>query len=357
MGAAKRFKNLSLPRQEGEYARLRVLQGPDYGQVFVVIASRITVGRGEDNDVILSDLKASRRHAEFRYEVSGWKVQDMGSANGILHNGKNTRAGILRPGDTITLGETTFEFLTSDVGTQVLTSPPSRALAVVEQAKVAESALEVHRQKIRSIANAESLPAGALFNNLGRANTGDAGPAVNKRRLLIYGGLGLLVAAMFLVDDKPDPKKAAEKSGAAAKPTNAGSLVAATRNAAGLMDGSAGEAKLSPEAEAFFRAGFREFRERNYIRATMNFDNVLMINPTHELSRKYQKNCKDAIDDEVKSHMARGRKNFESGRLKFAKGHYEAVLRLLFRNENDPSFQSAREELEKVEKRLKESGT
>src|SRR4051794_5511213 len=109
MGNAVRFKQTNVPRQQGEQARLKVVQGPDYGAIYVLVAGRATIGRGEDNDVLISDLKASRLHAEFTLTQVGWLVRDKGSANGIMFNGKATREAKLKTGDTITLGETTLE--------------------------------------------------------------------------------------------------------------------------------------------------------------------------------------------------------------------------------------------------------
>src|SRR4051812_191240 len=113
MTSVVKFKLSNVPRQQGELARLKILQGPDYGSVYVLTGPRAAVGRGEDCDAMLTDLKASRRHAEFIFvQGLGWKVKDLGSSNGILHNGTNTREAMLKSSDTIGLGETTLEFLT-----------------------------------------------------------------------------------------------------------------------------------------------------------------------------------------------------------------------------------------------------
>ena len=83
----------------------------------------------EETDVVISDLKASRVHAELLGSQVGWAVQDKGSANGILHNGKTVRNAVLKSNDTIGIGETILEFITSEVGTMILTAPPRNRFA------------------------------------------------------------------------------------------------------------------------------------------------------------------------------------------------------------------------------------
>ncbi len=87
MGAAMRFKQASVPRQPGEKARMQVVRGADFGSVFVITGGRAVIGRGEDCDIVISDLKASRQHLEVLLAQNGWYVRDMGSANGIRING------------------------------------------------------------------------------------------------------------------------------------------------------------------------------------------------------------------------------------------------------------------------------
>src|SRR5690242_14810060 len=113
MGSALKFKQNNVPRQQGEQARLKVLQGPDYGSLYVIIGNKASIGRGEENDIVISDLKASRRHAEVTLGQKGWVINDLGSSNGILYGGKATRTTPLRNSDAFTLGETTLEFVVS----------------------------------------------------------------------------------------------------------------------------------------------------------------------------------------------------------------------------------------------------
>ena len=77
------------------------------GQVTVATPLRdgLTVGRGEENGVVLADRKVSRRHACFHVSAAGEvSVEDLGSTHGMLVNGARMERQSLRDGDRINLG-------------------------------------------------------------------------------------------------------------------------------------------------------------------------------------------------------------------------------------------------------------
>ena len=59
-------------------------------RVVPLTGGRIRLGRGGDNDVVLSDVSVSRYHAEILREPDGWSVHDLKSTNGVE---VNRRAG------------------------------------------------------------------------------------------------------------------------------------------------------------------------------------------------------------------------------------------------------------------------
>ena len=66
------------------------------------------------------------------------------------------------------------------------------------------------------------------------------------------------------------------------------------------------------------------------------------------MARRYRDNARLAIEDEVKTHLERGKKDFAAGKLRDARGHYEAILRLLFSDQSNPAYAEAKGQLEKV---------
>jgi adenylate cyclase len=70
----------------------------------VPLTGRIRLGRGSDNDVVLSDVSVSRYHAEILREAGGWAVHDLKSTNGVEVNRVPVEKAPLRPGDLLTVG-------------------------------------------------------------------------------------------------------------------------------------------------------------------------------------------------------------------------------------------------------------
>lgn len=338
MGAAVRFKTTQVPRQQGETARIKVLRGPDYGAVYVMSQNRATIGRGEDNDIVISDLKASRNHAEIALTQQGWSIRDLASANGILHNGKAVRGAALASKDVVTIGETQMEFVGSEQATLMLVAP----VRSVEQVQAEQAAFEAQKDRIRALAHvgAGAVKAGNPFTlGIPGARGGAIGQQNGSKRLLLYGGVALFVAFMMFGGEEP-PKKAPAKK----EPTEQRNL---------QMYLPTEEApQITRSSDLFFRNGFREYRQGNYLRAKQQFETVLQMSPGHPLATLYMKNCETRIKDEVKAHLDSGRRSFDSGKLKDAKAHFEAIVRLLHREQTNPAFIEAREQLDNVLKAM-----
>ena len=72
--------------------------------------SVFSIGRLPDNDVVVADPKASRKHAEIRPAGNGFILVDLQSTNGTRVNGTNVGEHVLVDGDRIAIGATEFRF-------------------------------------------------------------------------------------------------------------------------------------------------------------------------------------------------------------------------------------------------------
>lgn len=86
-------------------ARLIVIKGADEGKQFELSGETLAAGRDASNRIRLHDTEVSRRHAEFVPTPQGYRVLDVGSANGTFVNSKAVRDVLLRPGDQIQIGQ------------------------------------------------------------------------------------------------------------------------------------------------------------------------------------------------------------------------------------------------------------
>lgn len=77
---------------------------------------RTTVGRKPHNDIHLEDPTVSGEHAVF-LNLQHFYVEDMGSTNGVILNGKRITKRQLNNGDVIRIGRHEFKFVDEVTGT------------------------------------------------------------------------------------------------------------------------------------------------------------------------------------------------------------------------------------------------
>jgi pSer/pThr/pTyr-binding forkhead associated (FHA) protein len=100
------------PLRAEPVARLAITQGNDVGQDIEIRAGKTyTIGRGIDNDVVLTDISVSRKHFDLKHEDGAWVIVDRGSGNGTVVNGNlEDNPFMLATGDVIEIGNTVFRF-------------------------------------------------------------------------------------------------------------------------------------------------------------------------------------------------------------------------------------------------------
>lgn len=70
--------------------------------------SEITIGRGNNNDIIIDNLAVSKEHAAIVKLPDGYGLVDLKSTNGTLLNDKDIQKASLAPQDRITIGKHTL---------------------------------------------------------------------------------------------------------------------------------------------------------------------------------------------------------------------------------------------------------
>ncbi|MGV0698837.1 ATP-binding cassette domain-containing protein [Mycolicibacter sinensis] len=73
-------------------------------------AGALTIGRATDNDIVISDVLASRHHAMLIPTPLGTEIRDSRSINGTFVNGVRIGSAILTEGDLVTIGNVDLEF-------------------------------------------------------------------------------------------------------------------------------------------------------------------------------------------------------------------------------------------------------
>lgn len=90
-----------------------------FGKRYVLDRDMLTVGRGQENVLVLDNDSVSRRHCRIEKRNSSWYVVDLDSTNGTYVNDELVKEYQLRRGDQVKIGDTIVKYLSgSDVEAQ-----------------------------------------------------------------------------------------------------------------------------------------------------------------------------------------------------------------------------------------------
>lgn len=105
---------IGLVRGQGKSAAvwtLTVERGPkELRGVKTPVRGPITVGRSPGADIVINDTFVSGRHARFSPLGDGLTIEDLGSTNGTLLNGRHVTSPVgLQSGEAVTIGDVVFK--------------------------------------------------------------------------------------------------------------------------------------------------------------------------------------------------------------------------------------------------------
>lgn len=154
-----------------------ILFAPPLPPVRLQEGREAVLGRGEDCELRVQSLQASRRHAAVRFSNGEYLVRDLGSSNGTFVNGERVQGErALRPGDEIDVGGSRVAFYRMDPAAAAASlSPTSGASTVIFQAPApAAAALRGSLEEIPAYAVLQMLEMGGKSGVL--TFDGDDGP-------------------------------------------------------------------------------------------------------------------------------------------------------------------------------------
>jgi pSer/pThr/pTyr-binding forkhead associated (FHA) protein len=91
-----------------------ILQSAENQKVYALAEGSAVVGRDTNNDVQLLFEQVSRRHAKLDISAEGCTLEDLGSSNGTMVNGKKISRQGLKDGDEIKIGDCILIFRMSE---------------------------------------------------------------------------------------------------------------------------------------------------------------------------------------------------------------------------------------------------
>jgi adenylate cyclase len=79
-------------------------------QVYTARKEMLSIGRANDNDIVLNDFSVSRRHAYLKKENGTWVIHDNQSTNGVRLNDRPVPSAAVREGDAVVIGTFVLRF-------------------------------------------------------------------------------------------------------------------------------------------------------------------------------------------------------------------------------------------------------
>jgi predicted component of type VI protein secretion system len=90
----------------------------------------IAIGRAKDNNIVLKNIKASRRHARIERIGATYQVTDLGSGNGTKVNGKKIDFQALKKGDEIAIGDARITLKAIDDEPDAMDAPDAEEIKI-----------------------------------------------------------------------------------------------------------------------------------------------------------------------------------------------------------------------------------
>ena len=131
--------------------------GAEERRTIVLESGSVTLGRDEGNQVVLDDAAVSRVHARVDCTDGGVSITDLGSRNGTLVNGERVETALLKPGDVVAVGGTSWRF-------EAEGSPPPPTGLLPTLGSVRDLETVVHELPLATIVADLSQPSLVLFD-------------------------------------------------------------------------------------------------------------------------------------------------------------------------------------------------
>ena len=313
--AVKIYKHFETPKEPGIYYRLVCLTGSSKGEAYFLMGQRVVLGRSEQCDITIKDLKSSREHAEITHIGGNYILTDLGSQNGIIVNDLKVKQHSLTSGDKVIVGKTVYKFAQVVVKEETVDLKKKKVIIDEEDDDEFESSEEEVEPK-------------------------------NKKLTLVLGVVLILGVVLLIGDDTKDVKKRNKSAGQREVKEIDNSFEKAIRKK------TIADKKNKEKLGIYFKRGLREFREGNYFRAISEFESAQQWSPNDSLANFYLRKTREKLEEQIKSYFSKATRDTDAISYLKAVTSYCAVIRLLNRYQNDVRYLTAKEGIKKLEQKM-----
>lgn len=303
---------------------IKIVKGPHAGENFVFNKGQIAIGRGAENDVVLSkDPKISRQHLQLVLnEKNQILVKKVAGKNLMVVGSAPVESAQIYFNESIAIGDSEvsveMEGLLPRPGKGAL-NPVIKNIPPVSAPTGARPLGKGPNYQAQSGAKKEFKPQSAR-------RTGGA----NSILPIILVGFVILGGLYFYTNKtqdrptKPRPIQTSEDLKKLALESTQKQLESYKMDRKIKEDGKQDE--LAVLAQSHFIKGRRDYTNGQYGRAIQAFRDALTFEPSHNLAYKYLNLATRKQDEIVQINMVYGRKYKDRGNYKLCRASYQKVL-------------------------------
>ncbi|MBO9667431.1 MAG: FHA domain-containing protein [Bdellovibrio sp.] len=333
-----------------------------------------TIGRGPENDIVLSnDPRVSRQHAEIKQRGNEFVVVNLSQKNFIMVNGENVQSEGLQANSVIQIGDTEIRFL-AEAPAVVPTPPPTPVAAAPAPVAPPPILKPMPSQAVTATPRSQSMPAahgglppaaphmsvppampqpqvgsyGGFPPPPSGAHRGapvQSGGMLSNPRTRFYGIIVVLGLVAWFILSPNKNKNAKDPNAIRTSAISMQDVAEAEKRTQELL--TVKKEKYDSvqyrRAQENFIRGFRDFQQGQYARAREAFQVVLNLDPENELAKRYFHLSKIKFDELVKFNMIQGNRYREKKNWRMCQSNYSNVMTMLQNRRDDPSYKEAKQ--------------
>lgn len=325
-----------------------ILEGSRVGLTILMDKEVFSIGRGEENDLALSDdTRVSRRHAEIKKEMGSYVIYNVSEKNYILVNGKTVEKALIKPEDQIQLGQTILKLQGLNqtqeplavVVARPLSQKPASPISKPQQPQYPQPQYQPQPQPQPSYQQPTS-PRSQQRPPPRVKSKGKGG--LTPFHYIIFAVVGI---ALFLMTSTEKKKKKADEIKTSSQIEEDMKLSQDEINKYKDKLDRLENSELSPayrSAQEYFTRAMREFYNGQYGRAITAFQVVLNNDQNNVQAKYYFDLARRKFDQQVKDHMKLGLEYKEQNSWNKCQSHFSVVMILLQNQMSDSRYQQAK---------------
>jgi pSer/pThr/pTyr-binding forkhead associated (FHA) protein len=174
-------------------AKLVVFSAGLAGSSHELKVDKTTIGRVDDNTFPIAEASVSSHHCEVLVRGSDVMVKDLNSTNGTFINGEKITESILKPGQTLRLGQVEMRLETEETAAVPMPSPAPGAAAVTPVKKPLDQTVVMRGVSLNEL---EQGPRAAGFDTASKAFSKKSNQT---NRLFIIVGIITFVVIVLVI--------------------------------------------------------------------------------------------------------------------------------------------------------------